>query len=1135
MKIGIYAAAILGACLTLSAEVGKFNRMDAPGGDIETLRAGFETPPSEAKPLTWWHWINGSVSKEGIEKDFKSFKEAGVAGVQLLNANMYVPDGHLRFHSEDWFDYVNFAIAKADEYGLEFDIMNADGWANSGGPWITPQMSMKRLIWLEGDEIDGGKISMKLDTPKGVKHDFYVDVETYAIPVAPEDGLQPEVKSGMEGKFFNIYFEFSKPVERRIFKITVNVKGKGANLPAKVYSSNDGVNYEYVSDISCMGVVNNVDLDIPFKKTTAKYFKVAYPSHVAKIPDFDTKKFGLSNEGKTLMSGGMKPYGENDSIAEDSSEGSLQIKDILRVGKFMDADGNLKCDLPKGKWKLVRFGYTTTGALNHPVQPEGRGLEVDKMSAKHTRFHIESSLGRTIKESKKYLGKSFKGILLDSWEVGTQDWTDEMAAEFKKLNGYDIMDFLPVLTGRDIVSPLASRAFQSDYRKTISHCVGANYFGEIRRYANENGLMLYGEPYGGACFGEFFAGDNLDVIMSEFWVALEKEDKKGGKDYRVENTQVGMKKTASTSHMTGRKITGAESFTARNDGAKWSKTPIGIKPYGDMAFVNGLNRAIFHTSAHQPNDLKPGFSLGRYGTHFGRANTWWYEAKTWMDFMARSQFMLQSGTPFADVLCMRNDDIERFSNFSMPKIPSGLDFECAVPYVLKTGKIVDDKISFPNGMSFGAIITQPNWEADLETLKILKAAKDAGIPVIGVAPDGPDNLRDAMKNYAQWKALSAALFAPQQEYPSHKKIEELLLAKLKRDFEFSDLEGVAAKPEDFALRAVHRRYGENDFYYVANLNEYAENFTAKFRVARGAPQFWNSVTGEITDVLAYSHDGEYTVLDMSLPALGSSFVVFNAPKKGLLNARRLPMFITDKDGKRVAQGPDTFDFTMGKGVTAYVEGLKYNYPDGKSENFKLEGSPAQIEIKPAEWKVTFISPFGETHESVFKKLISWSDSDDKQTKYFSGTGTYRAAFEIASGALKNKAKMLLNLGEVYEMARVKINGQDAGLVWTHPYEVDVTNLLKEGENTLEISVINTWVNRMIADENLKQDTKYNETGSEFVNGRLAEFPEWYGNKTLEAKRERKTWAIWKHYNGNEPPVKSGLVGPVVLKLGASAK
>ncbi len=947
------AAAVIFAALGLQAEVGKFNSMDSSDGDIAKLRAGFRNPRELQRPWAYWNWISGNVTREGIEKDFAGFKNAGLGGVILMNAGMRTPEGPLSYHSEEWFELVKFSVEKAAECGMSFSIFNCDGWSEAGGPWVTPQISMKKLVF-SATQTGGGSVSMRLEKPSEIAEGYYEDVEVFALPRA----------------------------------------------------------------------------------------------------------------------------------------GAKSADEVLALSSAMDKDGFFRASLPEGEWTLLRVGCTTTGVKNRPSQLTGRGLEVDKLCAQSVRFHLEKALGRVIKDSKGHIGKTFKGVHFDSWEVGTQDWTRDMRGIFKEECGYDPLHFLPVLLGFNVgtQAEAEAEAFKTDYRRAVSAGIEKNFYAQARRFVNENGLQMLAEPYRGHAFNESAVASQVDVVMAEFLDGGEGDIRESFKPQCSKEMEYSkkiscVKKISSYAHMAGKRICSAEAFTARKEDARKFKTPAGLKQSGDAAFVSGMNFVVLHTCVHQPAELKPGFMLAYFGTHFNRANTWWRHASAWTDYLSRAQMLLQCGMPRADVLLLGESDIAAVAPDFSPVL-EGYDYEIAHPRQFARAEILKGALRFENGLEFRAIITAPDWKADLRTLEKLRAASLAGIPIFGFAPKAPDNLKDASENFARWKILRDEIFTPQRAYPHMEGLCAMLAAAgVPRDFEFASLSGAPKNPADFCIAANHRRMGGIDIYFLANLNAHAEKFTAKFSAASGSPQIWDAVSGEVFEA-AHIENAQGAQLDMSLPPLGSAFVVFGASSV----AGRAPLHFSEA-----------------------------------------------LQIVPSKWAADFETPFGEKFSREFKTLEAWELSKDDDVKYFSGSAVYSCEFEVPRAPLEKSDAVLISLGEVYEMAHVKINGQDAGVLWTHPYGAEAKKFLKPGKNTLEISVTNTWFNRMVGDERFAQDLEYDLSGPTYNSGKLAEFPAWWGNAGAEKLRPRKTFTTWKIFDGKEDLEKSGLLGPVQLLFGAASE
>jgi len=372
----------------LSAENGKTTNLvvsKKQDTQADQLAAGFVSPPAEAKPLTWWHWINGNVTKEGIRADLEDMKRRGIGGVQMLDVSIYLPKGPVRYGTDSWHEHVQYAIRTAAELNLEFYVMNCAGWSASAGPWNTAERSMKQLVWSETHVEGNQSVTASLPKPPS-RLNFYRDVVVLAVPWSGN-----RYKNGKE--------------------------------PARLTD--------------------------------------ATPTPL------DVKK---------------KP------IPPDQ---------VLNVTRFMDKAGKFTGTLPQGKWTLLRFGYTSTGSKNHPAQPEGEGLECDKFDVAAVEFQFDRALGRIIRESGTHAGKTFKGILFDSFEGGFQNWSASFPQDFQNLKGYDLLPFMPVLTGRVIGSVEESEAVLRDFRGVIHKLIAKNYFGTMQRLANSHGLKVFGERQDG--------------------------------------------------------------------------------------------------------------------------------------------------------------------------------------------------------------------------------------------------------------------------------------------------------------------------------------------------------------------------------------------------------------------------------------------------------------------------------------------------------------------------------------------------------------------------------------------------------------------------------------------------------------
>ena len=971
------AAALVVAALALT---WKCEGLSAQSAQVDALERGFAQPPLSARPLTWWHWINGNVTKEGIEADLTEMKKAGLGGAQMLDVSIYLPPGPVRYGSDLWHEHVQHAIRTANKLGLEFHIMNCPGWSASGGPWNKPEGSMKQFTWSE-TEVDGGRpVDVVLPLPPS-KLGFYRDVAVIAVPAASE-----------------------------------------TTAPAEELK--------------------------------------AAPQLKAVIP------YALS-----------------------TSAHAVSMEKVFVLSGLPGFEGQFRCDLPEGKWALLRFGFTSTGSKNHPAVPEGHGLECDKMDPSAAEFQFEKALGRIIREAGPLVGKTFKSILFDSFEGGYQNWTDRMPEYFQKLKGYKIQPFLPVLTGRTVGSRERSESFLRDFQRVVNELIAKNYFGVMQRLAHSKGLTVYAEAQGGP-LNPFLCNEYVDVPMNEFWMP------DAAPRFHL------MKHIASISGLLGQDFTGAEAFTAKPEDGRWIATLGSLKFPGDCAFTAGINRFILHTWAHQPySHLAPGFTLGRYGTHFGRQNTWWPYAGAWVGYVSRSQFLLQQGRTVADVCFVSDEDLGVFLPSGSVVVPPGYDYE--VSYARHLGKLswTNRCLTSANGTAFRLLVLPEDWHPEPAHSALLEKWATAGVPMMGPMPMKPKP--------ASLKRTTPAAIG--------QKLKELSV-----DPDFSH----TVVPSDASVRYIHRRAVGTEIYFVANQSERPIVLQASFRVSNLWPELWDPVTGRMAPAASFTAKDGRVGLPIALNAFGSIFVIFRKPlpakwvesirsQSGDILANRAPLPGAD-DGGLTTQGIDEWSIAFNTGA---------------SQAWKAGGMPAAINV-PGPWEVTFSRNQVPAAQVRMGTLQSWAEHSDPAIRYYSGTAAYRTSIELPSGPAQKNVRRVLDLGRVCDVAEVKVNGKTAAVLWTPPFRADVTKFVKPGRNEIEILVANRWVNRLIGDEQLPEDLKYSMEGSKFTIGRLAALPDWLANPEQFASRQRKTFATWRFYDKASPLLESGLLGPVTMQAEA---
>ncbi len=698
--------------------------------------------------------------------------------------------------------------------------------------------------------------------------------------------------------------------------------------------------------------------------------------------------------------------------------------DVVHLALRVGADGTLEWTPPPGNWVILWFGYSLLGITNHPATAEATGLEVDKLNGGYVKKYMDAYLD-SYKETvgADYMGRrGIRYVVTDSWEAGSQNWTDDMIAQFKKRRGYDPLPWMPVLTGQVVESAEASDRFLWDFRKTIADLIAEEHYGQVEASLKERGMGHYGESHEG---GRAFVADGMEVKklnevpMSAMWTQLP------GVNAEQYSYNADDRESASVAHIYGQNLAAAESLTA--GAAAWAWSPATLKPTADQELLNGINRFVIHESAHQPLVGKaPGLTLGPFGQWFNRNETWAEEAGPWVNYIARSSYLLQQGHFGADLVYFYGEDSNLTAIFSnkSPDVPAGYGFD----YINADGlihelNVADGRLTTKSGMSYRVLGLDPySKHMSLPVLRAIHKLVEDGAVVAGPKPTDDPSLAD---DQAEFRTLNDELFGDGTGvhnvgkgtvYAGRSLTDVFNTLKVAPDFDYT-------KPEsDTRLLFVHRKLADGDLYFVDNRNERDETVDASLRVTGKAPELWHAETGNSEPVSYKIADGRTTV-PLHLEPWGTVFVVFRKVTKAT-------------------------SLTLPKVVET------------------------QLATVDGSWNVNFQPERGAPPSITLDKLSSWSDNQDAGVKYFSGTGTYTKTIQAAADWFKKGAHLWIDLGDVKNLAEVTVNGKSLGIVWHAPYRVDATSALKAGANAVTIKVTNAWVNRLIGDEQPGVTTKY---------------------------------------------------------------
>lgn len=1034
-----------------------------------SLHEQFQNPSSEAKPWTFWYWMYGAISKEGITADLEAMKQAGLGGTYLMpikgieEAPQY--NGKAQQLTPEWWEMVRFSMEEADRLGLKLGMHICDGFALAGGPWIAPKESMQKVVWTD-TIVDGGKLkALRLPQPEAYEG-YYEDISLFALPlhedaadempakmtctnIATGNNIDPKKTvniddAGVIRSSYPCYiqYEYEQPFTCRNIEIILS----GNNYQAhrlKVMASDDGVDYRLVKQLTparqgWQNTDENSTHTIP--ATTARYFRFYWTPEGSEPgsedmdaakwkPNLKIKKLRLHREARLNQWEGKA--GLVWRVATATKEEEIGKEDCYDPSQIINLTEQLKrnsrtltATLPKGKWKLLRMGHTATGHTN-ATGGGGKGLECDKFDPKAVRKQFDNWYAQAFVKTDPALARRvLKYMHVDSWECGSQNWSDNFATEFKKRRAYDLMPYLPLLAGIPMESAQRSEKILRDVRTTIAELVVDVFYQVLADCAKE-----YDCQFSAECVAPTMVSDGLlhyqkvDLPMGEFWLNSPTHDKPND-----------MLDAISGARIYGKNIIQAEGFTEVR--GIWDEHPGMLKALLDRNYALGINRLFFHVYVHNPwLDRKPGMTLDGIGLFFQRDQTWWDKgAKAFCDYVTRCQALLQYGHPVTDIAVFTGEEIPRRSILPERLVPS-------LPGIFGNKRVESERIRLANegqplrvrpvGVTHSANMADPEkWVNPLRGYAYDSFNKDALLR-LAKAEDG----RIALPGGASYKVLVLPLPRPMNPDPVElspevkQKINELKQAGIlipaipykEDDFAAYGLERDLIVPEDIAW--THRRGELGDIYFIANQREETRTFTASMRIDGGKPECWNPVTGEINAHPSYEHKGNRTEVTLTLAPNESVFIVYSSEG-------------TDKDKQSTSK--------------------KLSEAKGSSDK-----DLQTLALETKEYTVTFANTGKEITRN---ELFDWSKEEDEQIRYYSGTATYKTTFRWKNKLNKNQ-RVFLNLGQICNLATVRINGVDCGTIWTAPYQADITAALKKGINQLEIEVTNTWANAFLgADE-----------------------------------------------------------------------
>lgn len=1094
-------------------ESSTFAGVDA---SLISLEKGFAQPPDQTKPWAFWYWLSGHVTKEGITKDLEAMKRWGIS--RAVIGNISRPDierGPVEDLSDEFYEMLEYAIREADRMGMEISIFNCPGWSQTGGPWVRPEQSMRYLVSTEqrvsGPMLFEGKLpdpEMRGTERNPDPRDAIENVAVHAFPAPVADANKlsnyaPRITSNVEienidrladGKLETVAtfappdkrgdLEFdiaaSEPFVARSLTIHLprfseqknRTMGGAFNADGELLAENaDGTfrsvcefKYTRRSFSEATGPMPRGPVSVSFPEEKAKKFRVVFKnirmpspnpekttlaeielSGAPRVDQFIEQQLGkmspLIQPPWDYYLWPLQPESEKTNLYIDSSK-------IVNLTDRVGPDGTLKWEVPPGEWVIVRTMMRPTGVTNRPASKDGTGLEADKMSPVAMSEHYKNYVGKLVSRLPADERKAFRGFIIDSYETGPQNWTDDAHERFQGSFGYDPLPWLPVLTGRVVDSADKSARFLWDLRRFVAEEIAVTYKA-FRDMGYRDGLHLWLQPYGHYGFPSEYLllSSTADGVGGEFWI-----DPKHG--------QMEVQAAAAGGRIYGKRIISAEAFTG-TPSYNFTQDPWSLKGLGDFQQTMGINHFVLHLYIHQPYERAPGMNAW-FGTEFNRLNTWFEDGGVWIDYLRRSHFLLQRGNYAAEVAYFIGEDTPKMANKHDPPLPPGyLADDINADVICNRLQVKNGRFVLPDGLSYRLLVLPPLDTMRPATLAKIRDLVAAGGAVLGNPPLRSPSLQDYPKADQQLSQMAKELWGELFDIPVgvaqfgkgwvfrgvsvQDALEKLGVQPNVTGLEVTDMLWTGLEGKVFPW--IHRSSPDEDIFYISNQLDDKTSVAPSFRVSGKQPELWDPVTGKHRDLPDFKDEGGRTIVPLEFNARESLFVVFRKPGKSA-GGKNFPTF--ENVGELTKPWAVTFDMKRG-------------------------GPAAPV---------------------VFDKPVDWLKRPEPEINNYSGSAIYRTEFDLPLGAEGNQ--IYLNLGKVSSLAQVTLNGQELGTVWCSPWRIDITSAIKAQGNKLEIKVTNTWINRLLKDRQLSEESRY-------------------------------TWAATDHIR-NQKPQPSGLLGPVSILI-----
>jgi hypothetical protein len=1028
------------------------DELNAPFGHAD--RVAFQSPPQVYHPETWFHYIGGNVPAKGITADLEAIAAAGLSGIQLFHGQFGGQwpgtDEQILCLGKPWDQAVRHTAEECRRLGLRFTMQNCPGWAMSGGPWIEPANAMRHLVWSRTDVEGGNAVNLSLPLPQPTEDAWrdYRDIAVLAFPAPLDDTGEPLQPQSVRSHPELPWADYLSGNPKEPVKLSPAPDGRPhwveVTFPAAVtvrtveFSSVNGFSHAWCYEPGVTVTVQAVHPDgrteellhtemppgswqddrpvslaCPEANGVATYRISIANRHDMSLQFLHLYSAARKNNWEAEAGWTLRGIERTAAHPRQSPEAFVNPSLIQDVSAAMDGQGRLQWTAPAGRWTILRVGHVNTGQRNGPAPPEGTGWECDKLSEAGPNAHFAGYIGRLAAKSGPLDGL-LNGMLLDSWECKTQTWTADMEAEFGRIAGYPLRQWLPAVFGYVVGDHETTARFLHDWRMTVGDLFANRFYGRMAQLAKDNGLAITYET----AAGDIFPADILeyfkyaDVPMCEFWQPL-ADSFVGSLNFKP------VKPTASAARIYGKPRVAAEAFTSFE--LTWDEHWDMLKEAANVNSVEGVTHLVFHTYTHNPQTgfLPPGTSFGSgIGTPFLRGQTWWKHMPELVAYLSRCSYLLERGLPVSDVLWYLGDEMNHKPDQNAP-FPAGFKYDYCNPDVLLNRLSVrDGQLVTPEGIAYRVLWLPDNERMLPQTLEKLLALVREGAVIVGDAPRGMATLSGGDAAQQRFDRAVRGIWGDARN-AGIRKLDRGAVISGTTLADALNLLKIAPDVAGGDALWVHRKAGGADWYFVCAPKGGDFRGTLDFRNS-GNVELWDPVSGTFARATSRS-EGDRTSVALDLPQAGACFVVFR------------------RDGT----------------------------PDGTLPPAEAGDAPPQPVPLASPWTLSFPAGWDAPASLRLKELKAWKDLDvSPAAKAFSGTATYTATFD--AGKVKPGTRFLLDLGRVEMIAVVSLNGKPVRTLWTAPYRTDLTEAVRSGKNTLTVEVTGTWYNRLVYDAGLPE-------------------------------------------------------------------